>query len=63
MNKFAFSVGFMPIGGGGGATYESGLPSFEMGISDLVPSLASQGATAYDLAIFDERPSLFLRYQ
>jgi len=63
MNKFAFSLGFMPIGGGGGATYETGLPSFEMGISDLVPSLASQGATGYDVDIFFEGSSLFLGYQ
>jgi hypothetical protein len=26
--KLAVSAGFMPIGGGGGATYETGLPSF-----------------------------------
>jgi long-subunit fatty acid transport protein len=63
LNKLAFSVGFMPIGGGGGATYESGLPSFEMSISDLVPSLASQGASAYDVDIFFEGSSLFLGYQ
>jgi long-subunit fatty acid transport protein len=67
MNKFAVSLGFMPIGGGGGATYETGLPSFEMGISDLVPMLSNPptdyDATAYDVDIFFEGSSLFLGYQ
>lgn len=65
MNKFAVSLGFMPIGGGGGATYENGLPSFEMGISDLVPGLYAKGinATAYKVDIFFEGSSLFLGYQ
>ena len=39
--KLAFSAGFNPIGGGGGAKYNTGLPSFEMSISDVVPSLVS----------------------
>jgi long-chain fatty acid transport protein len=63
LKKFAFSVGFMPIGGGGGAKYEKGLPSFEMGVSDLVPSLASQGATAYKADIYFEGTSVFFGYQ
>src|SRR5665648_297210 len=36
-DKLAFSLGFNPVGGGGGAEYATGLPSFEMGISELVP--------------------------
>ena len=36
MDKLAISFGFNPVGGGGGATYEAGLPSFEMSIADLV---------------------------
>jgi long-subunit fatty acid transport protein len=40
--KFAVSGGFNVIGGGGGATFNDGLPSFEMMISDLVPGLSSQ---------------------
>ncbi|MBN1386991.1 MAG: hypothetical protein JW965_01005 [Bacteroidales bacterium] len=39
MGKFAISAGFNPIGGGGGAEYATGLPSFEMMVSSLVPSL------------------------
>jgi long-chain fatty acid transport protein len=40
--KFAVSGGFNVIGGGGGATYNAGLPSFEMSVADLVPGLQSQ---------------------
>ena len=29
MDKLAFSFGFNPVGGGGGAQYDTGLPSFE----------------------------------
>ena len=41
--KLSFSAGFNPIGGGGGAKYNTGLPSFEMKIADIPPSLSSQG--------------------
>ena len=64
MDKFAFSLGFMPIGGGGGATYEDGLPSFEMSQSDLVPSLASSfGVTQYKMDVYFKGSSTFLGYQ
>jgi long-subunit fatty acid transport protein len=63
MDKFAFSLGFAPVGGGGGALYERGLPSFERGPSDLVPSLASQGASAYRLDAYFKGSSTFLGLQ
>jgi long-chain fatty acid transport protein len=63
MDKFAFSLGFYPVGGGGGATYEKGLPSFEMSPSDLVPALASQGASAYRLDAYLKGSSTFLGFQ
>jgi long-chain fatty acid transport protein len=64
MDKLAFSIGFNPVGGGGGAVYEQGLPSFEMSPSDLVPSLAaSQGATAYRLDAYFKGSSTFLGFQ
>jgi long-subunit fatty acid transport protein len=63
MDKLAFSLGFNPVGGGGGATYEKGLPSFEMSPSDLVPLLASQGAQAYRLDAYLEGTSTFLGFQ
>jgi long-subunit fatty acid transport protein len=63
MDKLAFSLGFNPIGGGGGGTYERGLPSFEYAISDLVPALASQGAQAYQMNAYFEGTSAWFGYQ
>ncbi len=64
LNKIAFSVGFLPVGGGGGATYKTGLPSFEMGQSDLVPALSSTvGATGYSMDVYFKGSSTFLGYQ
>ena len=63
-DKLAFSVGFIPVGGGGGAIYEDGLPSFEMSQSDLVPALAAKmGATAYKMDVYFEGTSIFLGFQ
>jgi len=62
-DRFAVSFGFNPIGGGGGATFEKGLPSFEMTPSDLVPSLASQGAKAYRLDTYFEGTSVYFGFQ
>jgi len=60
-----FSFGFNPIGGGGGATFDRGLPSFEMGISDLVPGLqaAGQPVTAYSMNSFFEGTSVYFGLQ
>lgn len=63
--KFVVSAGLNPIGGGGGATYDEGLPSFEMQIADLVPLLGSQNipTTQYAADIFFEGTSIYLGYQ
>ena len=63
--KLSFSAGFNPIGGGGGAKYNTGLPSFEMPISSLVPSLVGQKipTTAYSADIFFEGTSVYFGYQ
>ncbi|MCX6321279.1 MAG: aromatic hydrocarbon degradation protein [Bacteroidia bacterium] len=63
--KLSFSAGINPIGGGGGAKYDKGLPSFEMSIADIVPSLASQSlpTTKYSADIFFEGSSVYLGYQ
>jgi long-subunit fatty acid transport protein len=42
MDKLAFSVGFNPIGGGGSAKFDDGLPSFEMQVASI-PGLLNQG--------------------
>lgn len=39
--KLAISVGFNPIGGGGGANFDNGLPSIEGPFASLVPGLTS----------------------
>jgi len=62
-NRLAFSLGFNPVGGGGGATYATGLPSFELSASDLVPSLASKGATAYRLDAYLKGSSVYFGLQ
>jgi long-chain fatty acid transport protein len=67
-NSIAVSFGFNPIGGGGGATYDRGLPSFEMDISSLVPQLAGLSAlgmnvTGYDANIYFKGTSAFLGAQ
>jgi long-chain fatty acid transport protein len=65
--KMAFSFGFNPIGGGGGAKYETGLPSFEMGIANVVPLLSGAPnnipTTAYSADIFFEGSSVYFGYQ
>lgn len=63
--NLSFSFGFNPIGGGGGAKYDQGLPSFEMPISSLVPGLTSQGipTSAYSADIFFEGSSVYFGYQ
>lgn len=61
MEKLAFAAGFQPIGGGGSANFEKGLPSFELPVSDLVPGLATQGinVSEYDLDVTFEGSSIY----
>ncbi len=61
--KLAFSLGFNPVGGGGGATYDEGLAMIEMPISDLVPLLQSQGAQDYRLETNFVGSSIFYGFQ
>jgi len=61
--RFAFSAGLLPIGGGGSAEYQRGLPSFELGISDLVPALRSKGVTGYSSDLYFNGSSIYLGYQ
>jgi long-subunit fatty acid transport protein len=64
IDKLAFSFGFNPVGGGGGATYDLGLPSFEMPVSDLVPMLGPKyGVTDYKADINFEGTSVYFGYQ
>ena len=61
VSRFSISFGFNPIGGGGGAQYDTGLPSFEYGIADLVPGLqaAGQPVTGYKTDIYFEGQSVY----
>ncbi len=63
--KLSVSAGFNPIGGGGGAKYETGLPSFEIPISELVPLLVSKGipTTQYSADVYFEGTSVYMGYQ
>ncbi|QQS51675.1 MAG: hypothetical protein IPM71_02820 [Bacteroidota bacterium] len=64
MDKLAFSFGFNPIGGGGGGTYEKGLPSFEYDFSDLPYKVnLLTPTTAYSADIFFEGTSVYFGYQ
>lgn len=61
VSRFSFSFGFNPIGGGGSATFDTGLPSFEYSIADLVPGLqaAGQPVTGYKTNIYFEGQSVY----
>ncbi len=55
-NKLAISFGFNPVGGGGGAEYDKGLPSFEQNFADLAPALSGQLAQL-DLLLSQNPPA------
>jgi long-subunit fatty acid transport protein len=68
--RVAVSFGFNPIGGGGSATFDKGLPSMEIGVSSLVPAM--QGAfgqlgygtpTGYSLDMNFEGTSVYFGLQ
>ncbi|MBN2480889.1 MAG: outer membrane protein transport protein [Bacteroidales bacterium] len=54
--KLAVSFGFNPIGGGGGAEFKEGLPSFESSLADLVPILKER-LTLMDLMLSQDAPA------
>ncbi len=59
--RLAVSGGFMPVGGGGGADYDRGLPSFETALAAVPLQLTNFGlpTTAYDIDIAFEGSSIF----
>ena len=63
--NLALSAGFNPIGGGGGAKYAKGLPSFEMPLADIPVALTAQGipTTKYSADINFEGTSVYFGYQ
>jgi len=57
--RIAISLGFNPIGGGGSAAFERGLPSMEMGISALAKSFEPMGVTGYSADMRFEGSSIY----
>lgn len=62
-SKLAVAAGVMPIGGGGSAEYDKGLPSFEIPVSNLKAALASQGVNDYTLDVSFSGSSIYLGAQ
>ncbi|MDD5765862.1 MAG: hypothetical protein PHW79_06420 [Candidatus Marinimicrobia bacterium] len=62
-NRIAVALGVNPIGGGGSADYDKGLPSFEAPVSGLKTSLAQIGVTDYDLDVSFSGSSIYLGFQ
>ncbi|MFH1049956.1 MAG: outer membrane protein transport protein [bacterium] len=64
---FVFSLGFNPVGGGGSAEWEKGLPSFQLPIADLVPGLGAKFGgpqnVGYSTDIFFEGTSVYYGIQ
>lgn len=63
IGKFAISFGFNPIGGGGGATLEDGIPMTDMLVADLRKAYELQGATDYRMDAYLKGSSVFFGYQ
>lgn len=66
LGKLVISAGFNPIGGGGGARYDSGVPSFEflsgVGLMNQLNTLLGDptATTAYEVTTFLEGTSVYL---
>lgn len=57
--KLAVSFGFNPIGGGGGATFNTGLPTMEIPIAGAAAQFAPMGVTGYTADMFFEGSSIY----
>lgn len=69
-DKLALSFGFGPNAGGGTATFERGLPSFEIPITKIVPAMAgltlidpSLAVSGYDANLTFDGSSIFWGFQ
>ncbi len=51
-DKWAFSIGVAPVGGGGTAEFKTGLPAFEIPISQTKTLLSSLGVSGYDVDLY-----------
>jgi len=50
-NKLALSFGLAPVGGGGSAKFDDGLPTFEIPVSKIVPALSGLSQISPSLAV------------
>lgn len=57
--KFAFSLGLMPIGGGGSAEFGKGIPMVEMPLANTAHSLSSVGVTGYSTDLYLKGSSIY----
>jgi hypothetical protein len=62
LNRFSFSFGFNPVGGGGSAEFSKGLPSFELAPSSLVPKFSANGVTDYTMDAYFKGTSIYFGY-
>lgn len=63
LGSLVLSLGFNPVGGGGGAEYSKGLPSFYLPISDLVPALGGPANATYSTDIYFKGTSVYFGIQ
>jgi len=61
--NLAIFGGYAIFGGGGSAEYKTGLPSFEMPISDLKAKLSKAGVTEYTSDIYFKGASSYMGFQ
>ena len=58
-DKWAYSFGFGPIGGGGSAVFDRGIPSFEIPIVKAAAALGGIGVAGYDADLMLDGSSIF----
>ncbi|MBN2639805.1 MAG: outer membrane beta-barrel protein [Bacteroidales bacterium] len=61
--RWAFSAGFMPIGGGGGAEFAAGIPMAEIPIAASWTSFSSMGVTGYKMDMYLKGTSVYFGLQ
>ncbi len=61
--KFVISFAWNPVGGGGGAEFDNGLPMFEIPVADLAQTYSTAGVQGYGLNAYFEGTSVYWGYQ
>ena len=63
MNRWAFSLGFNIVGGGGSADFSKGIPMAEVPISSLVGAFSKLGVTGYSVDMAIKGTSIYFGLQ